>query len=149
MKYKDLKINFRHLSGNIACLSVNSISGEIVHNDINDEEAIIIIKSLVGKKENCQTVKSLLEENEKLKKELEEMDRKLFFTKNELDMRQKSIDNKLNQQQEFIKYMKNIIEELECDDADDEEMRGYLFQRIDTFKEILQKYKEIIGETNE
>lgn len=50
------------------------------------------------------------------------------------------------QQQEFIKYMKNIIEELECDDADDEEMRGYLFQRIDTFKEILQKYKSIIGD---
>lgn len=51
----------------------------------------------------------------------------------------------LEQQQEFIKYLENIIEELECDDVDDEEMRGYLFQRIDTFKEILTKYKEIIG----
>lgn len=49
------------------------------------------------------------------------------------------------QQQEFIKYMKNIIEELECEDVDDEEMRGYLFQRADTFKEILKKYLEIIG----
>ena len=55
----------------------------------------------------------------------------------------------LEQQQEFIKYMNKTIEELECDDFDDEEMKGYLIQRIDTFKEILQKYKEIIGVSNE
>ena len=41
--------------------------------------------------------------------------------------------------------MNKKIEELECDDVDDEEMKGYLIQRIDTFKEILQKYKSIIG----
>ena len=41
--------------------------------------------------------------------------------------------------------MNKTIEELECDDVDDEEMKNYLIQRIDTFKEILQKYKEIIG----
>ena len=50
------------------------------------------------------------------------------------------------QQKEFIEYMNKTIEELECDDVDDEEMKGYLIQRIDTFKEILQKYKEIIGD---
>ena len=48
------------------------------------------------------------------------------------------------QQKEFIEYMNKTIEELECDDVDDEEMKGYLIQRIDTFKEILSKYKEII-----
>ena len=42
--------------------------------------------------------------------------------------------------------MNKTIEELECDDVDDEEMKGYLIQRIDTFKEILSKYKEIIGD---
>ena len=47
-------------------------------------------------------------------------------------------------QKEFIEYMTKTIEELECDDVDDEEMKGYLIQRIDTFKEILLKYKEII-----
>lgn len=72
MKQKDLKIDFRYLTGNIACLSVDSISGESVHNDINNEEAIIIFNSLVGEKENCQTVKTLLEENIELKKQLEE-----------------------------------------------------------------------------
>ena len=45
----------------------------------------------------------------------------------------------------FIEYMNKTIEELECDDVDDEEMKCYLIQRIDTFKEILSKYKEIIG----
>ena len=50
------------------------------------------------------------------------------------------------QQKEFIEYMNKTIEELECDDVDDEEMKGYLIQRIYTFKEILSKYKEIIGE---
>ena len=48
-----------------------------------------------------------------------------------------------DQQKEFIKYMNKTIEELDCDDVDDEEMKGYLIQRIDTFKEILAKYIEI------
>lgn len=54
-----------------------------------------------------------------------------------------------NQQKEFIEYMNKTIEELECDDVDDEEMKGYLIQRIDTFKEILSKYKSIIGASYE
>ena len=57
----------------------------------------------------------------------------------------KFITNK-TQQKEFIEYMNKTIEELECGDVDDEEMKGYLIQRIDTFKEILSKYKEIIGD---
>lgn len=52
----------------------------------------------------------------------------------------------ITQQKEFIEYMNKTIKELECDDFDDEEIKGYLIQRIDTFKEILSKYKEIIGE---
>ena len=52
----------------------------------------------------------------------------------------------LKQQKEFIKYMNAIIEDLETEDVDDEEMKGYLIQRINTFKEILQKYKDIIGD---
>ena len=50
-----------------------------------------------------------------------------------------------NQQKEFIEYMNKTIEELECDNIDDEEMKGYIIQRISTFKDILQKYKEITG----
>lgn len=54
----------------------------------------------------------------------------------------------LKQQKEFIKYMNDIIEDLETEDVDDEEMKGYLIQRINTFKEILSKYKSILGEHN-
>lgn len=73
MKQKDLKIDFRYLTGNIACLSVDSISGESVHNDINNEEAIIIFNSLVGEKADCQTVKSLLKENQELNDKIEKI----------------------------------------------------------------------------
>ena len=55
----------------------------------------------------------------------------------------------INQQKEFIKYMNDIIEDLETEDVDDEEMKGYLIQRINTFKEILQKYKSIIGDIDD
>lgn len=67
MKTKNLKINFRYLCGDIACLSVDSTNGEVVHNDIDNEEAIIIFNSLIGEKENCQTVKTLLKKYKKQK----------------------------------------------------------------------------------
>ena len=54
----------------------------------------------------------------------------------------------LEQQKEFIDYMNKTMEELECDDVDDEEMKGYLIQRIDTFKEILKKYNEKVTDIN-
>ena len=86
-------------------------------------------------------------ENQELKKQLEENKDKINWYEN--FKINKTIDKlrlKHNiQQKEFIEYMNKTIEELECDDVDDEEMKGYLIQRIDTFKEILQKYKNIIG----
>ena len=78
------------------------------------------------------------DENEKLTKQLEETDRKLFLTKNELDMREKSIDNKLNQQKEFIKWLEDYLNLFDYRDI--QEQAGY-----DMLEEILQKYKEIIG----
>ena len=91
------------------------------------------------------------EEHEKLKKEVEEYKDKINWYENfEVN---KTIDKLRikhnNQQKEFIKYLEKTIEELECDDVDDEEMKGYIIQRIDTFKEILSKYKEIIGISDE
>lgn len=95
----------------------------------------------------------ICEENAELKKQLEEIDRKLFFTKNELDMRQKSIDNKLNQQKEFINYLEKEIKRINPNDLyigelnlrlDDIKFTQYLI-----YKEILQKYKSIIGVSDE
>lgn len=98
-------------------------------------------------------------ENQELKKQLEEADRKLFFTKNELDMRQKSIDNKLTQQKEFIKYLEDEIKE-EKDNLEKlcelckipKENNGaykFAYSYIKKIEEILQKYKEIIGVSND
>lgn len=88
---------------------------------------------------NDKVVDKVNWENQKLKKENDEYKRLCFEHLNDKC-------NKLeNQQKEFIKYMNKTIEELECDDVDDEELKGYLIQRIDIFKEILSKYKEIIG----
>ena len=91
-------------------------------------------------------------ENQELKKQLEERPKEYVFIGNAQNktrdfINQITKDNKefKNQQKEFIEYMNKTIEELECDDVDDEEMKGYLIQRIDTFKEILSKFKKIIG----
>ena len=91
------------------------------------------------------------EEVKELKKQLEERPKEYVFIGNAQNktrdfINQITKDNKefKNQQKEFIEYMNKTIEELECEDVDDEEMKGYLIQRIDTFKEILRKYQEII-----
>ena len=92
--------------------------------------------------------KMLFEENLQLKKQVEEYKDKINWYENfEVNKTIDKLRLKHNtQQKEFIEYMNKTIEELQCDDVDDEEMKGYLIQRIDTFKEILQKYKEIIGD---
>lgn len=59
------------------------------------------------------------------------------------------------QQKEFIEYMNKVIKELELLETGprinnvDEELNGYLIQRANTFKEILSKYKSIIGASDE
>ena len=92
-------------------------------------------------------IEGLIEENQSLNKQLEEYKHKgLYNTCLPYSTGyKKAIKEKENQQKEFIEYMNKTIEELECDDVDDEEMKGYLIQRIDTFKEILSKFKKIIG----
>lgn len=165
MKQKDLKIDFRYLTGNIACLSVDSINGESVHNDINNEEAIIIFNSLVGEKEDCQTVKSLLKENEELKKQLENC----YCNRTDCSGRIKdskaydSLVQKVEtQQNEFIKYLEDGIKQYipslrwkhynedGFNDYDVENPSCIEVQPTDKiFKEILQKYKEIIGVSDE
>ena len=88
-------------------------------------------------------VDRLQKENQELKKQLENKYEKVGTLTSELLYEENT--KLINQQKEFIEYMNKTIEELECDDVDDEEMKGYLIQRIDTFKEILSKYKSIIG----
>lgn len=88
------------------------------------------------------------EEAKELKKQLEEYENEPLTNKiSRIDCVVSNIYSRnKTKQKEFIEYMNKTIEELECDDFDDEEIKGYLIQRIDTFKEILSKYKEIIGD---
>ena len=113
---------------------------------IDNDELIPIILDMMQESYKaglCQSefdnTMGLIEENQELKKQLEKLDKKLFLTKNELDMREKSIDNKLNQQKEFIKYLEDDLKEKYRD-------MGY---RHNIFREILDKYKEIIGGKHE
>ena len=93
--------------------------------------------TMAEKNELNSLVNSCQEEIRQLKKQLEDY-KKLGFK-----YLQDKNNNLETQQKEFIEYMNKTIEELECDDVDDEEMKGYLIQRIDTFKDILSKYKKI------
>lgn len=114
MRVKDLKINFRYLGGNIACLSVDSISGESVHNDINNEEAIIIFNSLVGEKADCQTVKSLLKENQELKKQLEEYKKPIKYFK----YANKNVTEENKQLKDKLSKIETLIINHNCDTGD-------------------------------
>ena len=98
-------------------------------------------------------VNSCQEEIRRLKKQLEEykeqVNKGLYNTCLPYSTGyNKAIKDKENQQKEFIEYMNKTIEELECDDVDDEEMKGYLIQRLDIFKEILKKYNEKVTDIN-
>lgn len=141
MKQKDLKIDFRYLTGNIACLSVDSISGESVHNDINNEEAIIIFNSLVGEKANCQTVKTLLKENQELKKQLENKYEKVGTLTNEVLYEENT--KLINQQKEFIKWLDKKIEKIKNTEFLDKRIQK---AGLVVYNVALQKYKKLIGD---
>ena len=71
-----------------------------------------------------------------------------FYFEKYCDLQQENKELK-KQLEEFINYMMNTIENITHDETDDEEIKGYLIQRGNTFKEILSKYKEIIGGLND
>ena len=107
-------------------------------NKMNDWETIEKIVNTLPQWDIIKLIIGIQEENQELKQKYENAVadyETTMFEKVKLE----------RQQKEFIDYMNKTIEELECDDVDDEEIKGYLIQRIDTFKQILQKYKSIIG----
>ena len=118
--------------------------------------AVADYKTIMFEKEQLNSlVNSCQEEIRQLKKQLQERPKEYVFIGNAQNktrdfINQITKDNKefKNQQKEFIEYMNKTIEELECDDVDDEEMKGYLIQRIDIFKEILKKYNEKVTDIN-
>lgn len=89
----------------------------------------------------CLDLDDLLKENQELKKQLEE--RNIEYFKGAYDTH----DKYYTQQKEFIKYLEDYINSLK------KEYGNYVndnyseeYGRYYTAKEILQKYKEIIGD---
>ena len=128
----------------------------LIPKDVFDE----LFNEMVNWKEESQELKqkylnavsdyeTTMSELQELKKQLEEKENIACNWKDSCLENAGKIEKLENQQKEFIEYMNKTIEELECDDVDDEEIKGYLIQRIDTFKEILSKFKKIIGDKDE
>ena len=98
--------------------------------------------------EDIQKIIDFEKENQELKKQLEERPKEYVFIGNAQNKTRDFInkitkDNKeyKNQQKEFINYMMNTIENITHDETDDEEIKGYLIQRGNTFKEIFVSSK--------
>lgn len=140
-------------------LAMRTLAYLITHYKEHDET---IINS-----EEIQAIEFLQQENQKLKKQLKYLRNGEYYNQLRFEnkMLQDIVDNGevskedrefidcthrntelLEQQEEFINYMMNTIENITQDETDDEEIKGYLIQRGNTFKEILSKYKSIIGE---
>ena len=153
MKIEDY--NEYYIQGSDHYLIPKDVFKELFNEMINWREET---KELNKKYENAVAdYETTMFEKEQLKKQLEEKNKPQIFidTQNIEERYAEGLyqdyleeENKKHktQQKEFIEYMTKTIEELECDDVDDEEMKAYLIQRINTFKEILQKYKSIIGD---
>lgn len=109
--------------------------------------------------ENARCLDLLIKENQELKKELEKNKNPLkgIFAQVNDDMllrncgaMQSEIDTYKNQQQEFIKYLEDETKEVEktiemLSDTNSCRIQNLKYKG-NTLKEILQKYKEIIGE---
>lgn len=102
---------------------------------------INVLGNCYGEKARC--IDLLIKENQKLKKQLEVVEEQY----NDLVEEKESLQEQLSsntlqleiQQKEFIKWLENYLELFNYDNI--EEQASY-----DTIEEILQKYKEIIGD---
>ena len=131
--YKEKDVYIKQLQQENKILKENAENNDKVVDKVNWENMLL-------KKEN-QELKSQLkgtthcfdeEEHEKLKKQLEELKEEKQEWINLLDMFK-------NQQKEFIKWLEDYLKLF--DNMDIEEQISY-----DMIEEILQKYKEIIGD---
>lgn len=89
----------------------------------------------------CLDLDDLLKENQELKKQLEE--RNIEYFKGAYDTH----DKYYTQQKEFIKYLEDEIEKATTNPYT--KLSEYGMNRIHIYNEILQKYKEITGVSDE
>ena len=134
--------------------------GECAYNDINNiqklEDKIKTIGNLCKKQK--EVIKDLSKENQSLKEQLEENKDKINWYENfEINKTIDKLRIKHNtQQKEFIEYLENKIYSIEpkgtginyyCEyDSEEDYISAMKEQsKLNTLKEILSKYKEIIG----
>nr|DAX16896.1 MAG TPA: hypothetical protein [Caudoviricetes sp.] len=112
-------------------------------------------------------LKILLRENQELKKQVEEYQKDIKDLDNQnkrafenMQLNQLKVCNMIKQQKEFIKYLEDKIYSIEpkgtsinynCeyDSEEDYVMAMQEQSKLNTLKEILQKYEEIIGVEDE
>lgn len=113
-------------------------------------------KNRMLEKEN-QELKKQVEEYQKDIKDLDNQNKRAFEN---MQLNQLKVCNMIKQQKEFIKYLEDKIYSIEpkgtginynCeyDSEEDYVMAMQEQSRLNTLKEILQKYKEIIGVSDE
>lgn len=95
------------------------------------------------------TCLSLLEENQELKKQLEEKENIACNWKDSCLENAGKIEKLENQQKEFIKYLEDEIKQINPKILDDGELNLRLddikYTQYLIYKEVLQKYRSIIG----
>ena len=96
--------------------------------DLTDIDELALGLEVCSKKSNmviqefADTIIQLQQENQELKKQLEEENEKIILLQASEPMLNYKKALEENQQKEFIEYMNKTIEELECDDGNDDVM---------------------------
>ena len=98
-------------------------------------------------KEQNLIISKLQQENQELKKRLETVRKKYEFEVKTRDKVYKMLRRKDSQQKEFIEWLESNLEALEM--CDRELILINNKKEIKAYKEVLSKYKEIIGVKDE
>lgn len=96
---------------------------------------------------DTESIRDLSKENKSLKKQLEEANENIILLKASEPMLEWKKELEENQQKEFIKWLEYEIEKATTNPYT--KLSEYGMNRIHIYKEILQKYKSIIGVSDE
>lgn len=94
-----------------------------------------------------------MSERNELKKQLENIEEELELVRcdlhnrtSERDGRKRELDECLSQQKKFIKWLEDEIHTIETTFSQINGNYGLMNEKLESLKEILQKYKELIGD---
>lgn len=107
--------------------------------------------------ENARCIDLLIKENQELKKQLEEYQKDIKDLDNQnkrafenMQLNQLKVCNMIKQQKEFMKYLENYMKQMVDDYGSFKyDKTSVTSGEYKAYKEILQKYKEIIGVSDE